>query len=41
LAVVSGKRARPDPALFAGKGKVAEIGDAAALARSGCRGVQS
>jgi len=26
LAVVSGKRARPDPALFAGKGKVAEIG---------------
>ena len=28
LAVVSGKRARPDPALFAGKGKVAEIGDA-------------
>jgi len=27
LAVVSGKRARPDPALFAGKGKVAEIGD--------------
>jgi GTP-binding protein HflX len=30
LAVVSGKRARPDPALFAGKGKVAEI---AALAR--------
>jgi hypothetical protein len=29
LAVVSGKRARPDPALYAGKGKVAEIGDAA------------
>ena len=28
LAVVSGKRARPDPAMFAGKGKVAEIGDA-------------
>jgi GTP-binding protein HflX len=27
LAVVSGKRARPDPALFAGKGKVAEIGE--------------
>lgn len=26
LAVVSGKRARPDPALFAGKGKVTEIG---------------
>lgn len=25
LAVVSGRRARPDPALFAGKGKVAEI----------------
>lgn len=31
LAVVSGKRARPDPALFAGKGKVAEIGDAVQL----------
>ena len=31
LAVVSGKRARPDPALFAGKGKVAEIGDAVRL----------
>lgn len=31
LAVVSGKRARPDPALFAGKGKVTEIGDAARL----------
>jgi GTP-binding protein HflX len=29
LAVVTGKRARPDPALFAGKGKVVEIGDAA------------
>lgn len=28
-AVVSGKRARPDPALFAGKGKVVEIADAA------------
>ncbi|MBK9351387.1 MAG: GTPase HflX [Sulfuritalea sp.] len=28
LAVVSGKRARPDPPMFAGKGKVAEIGDA-------------
>jgi GTP-binding protein HflX len=27
LAVVSGKRARPDPSMFAGKGKVAEIGD--------------
>lgn len=27
LAVVSGKRARPDPALFAGKGKVAEIAE--------------
>jgi GTP-binding protein HflX len=26
LAVLSGKRARPDPALFAGKGKVAELG---------------
>ncbi len=31
LAVVSGKRARPDPALFAGKGKVTEIDDAARL----------
>ena len=28
LAVISGKRARPDTALFAGKGKVTEIGDA-------------
>jgi GTPase len=28
LAVVQGKRDRPDPALFAGKGKVAEIGEA-------------
>lgn len=27
LAVVSGKRTRPDPSMFAGKGKVAEIGD--------------
>jgi GTP-binding protein HflX len=31
LAVVSGKRARPDPALFAGKGKVSEIGEIARL----------
>ena len=31
LAVVSGRRARPDPALFAGKGKVMEIGDAVRL----------
>jgi GTP-binding protein HflX len=31
VAVVSGKRSRPDPALFAGKGKVTEIGDAAKL----------
>ena len=31
LTVVSGKRARPDPALFAGKGKVGEIGDAVCL----------
>lgn len=31
LAVVSGRRQRPDPATFAGKGKVAEIGDAARL----------
>jgi GTPase len=31
LAVVAGRRARPDPALFAGKGKVAEIGDAVSL----------
>lgn len=31
LAVVSGKRSRPDPALFAGKGKVAEIGDVVRL----------
>ena len=31
LAVISGKRARPDPAFFAGKGKVAEIGDAVRL----------
>lgn len=29
LAVISGRRARPDPALFAGKGKVAEIGERA------------
>lgn len=29
LAVVSGRRARPDPAFFAGKGKVAEIGEVA------------
>ena len=27
LAVVTGKRARPDPAMFAGKGKVAEIAE--------------
>lgn len=31
LAVISGKRERPDPALFAGKGKVMEIGDAVRL----------
>jgi GTP-binding protein HflX len=31
LAVISGKRARPDSALFAGKGKVAEIGAAVKL----------
>ena len=31
LAVISGKRARPDPALFAGKGKAIEIGDAVRL----------
>ncbi len=31
LAVISGKRARPDPALFAGKGKITEIGDAVRL----------
>jgi GTP-binding protein HflX len=31
LVVISGKRARPDSALFAGKGKVAEIGDAVRL----------
>jgi GTP-binding protein HflX len=31
LAVISGKRPRPDPALFAGKGKVAEIADAVRL----------
>jgi len=31
LAVISGKRARPDPALYAGKGKVAEITDAVRL----------
>lgn len=31
LAVVTGKRARPDPATFAGKGKVVEIADAARL----------
>jgi len=31
LAVISGRRARPDPALFAGKGKVAEIADAVRL----------
>lgn len=31
LAVVSGRRQRPDPATFAGKGKVVEIGDAARL----------
>ncbi len=29
LAVVSGRRARPDPAMFAGKGKVAQISEAA------------
>ena len=29
LAVVQGRRQRPDPATFAGKGKVAEIGEAA------------
>ncbi len=33
LAIVSGKRSRPDPALFAGKGKVVEIGD---VARAHC-----
>ena len=31
LAVVSGRRQRPDPATFAGKGKVVEIADAARL----------
>ena len=31
LAFVSGRRRRPDPATFAGKGKVAEMGDAARL----------
>jgi GTP-binding protein HflX len=31
LAVVCGRRARPDPALFAGKGKVAEIAEAVRL----------
>lgn len=31
LAVVSGRRVRPDPALFAGKGKVAEIGESVRL----------
>jgi GTP-binding protein HflX len=31
LAVVSGRRQRPDPATFAGKGKVAEIGETARL----------
>jgi GTP-binding protein HflX len=31
LALVSGKRSRPDAATYAGKGKVAEIGDAARL----------
>jgi GTP-binding protein HflX len=31
LAVVSGRRRSPDPATFAGKGKVIEIGDAARL----------
>jgi GTP-binding protein HflX len=31
LDVVSGRRQRPDPATFAGKGKVLEIGDAARL----------
>ncbi|MBU1237193.1 MAG: GTPase HflX [Gammaproteobacteria bacterium] len=31
LAIVSGRRQRPDPATFAGKGKVAEIGEAARL----------
>ncbi|CAB1369948.1 GTPase HflX [Denitratisoma oestradiolicum] len=31
LAVVGGKRGSPDPATFAGKGKVAEIGDTARL----------
>ena len=34
LAVVSGKRSRPDPALFAGKGKVAEISAAVRLHRA-------
>ena len=29
--VISGKRGRPDPATFAGKGKVVEIGEAASL----------
>lgn len=31
LAVVAGRRLRPDPAFFAGKGKVVEIGDTARL----------
>jgi GTP-binding protein HflX len=31
LAVVCGRRVRPDPALFAGKGKVAEIAEAVRL----------
>lgn len=31
LAVVAGRRSSPDPALFAGKGKVAEIGEVARL----------
>ena len=34
LTVVKGRRARPDPALFAGKGKVEEIADAVAATNS-------
>lgn len=34
LTVVKGRRERPDPALFAGKGKVEEIADAVASTRS-------
>ena len=39
--VVKGRRERPDPALFAGKGKVEEIAEAVAATECAARDLQS